>query len=109
MINFLFWQYNSESGEEITIIKKYKHRVLVGEAFFMLLYFKINYGIFTAGADLIITNTYQASVEGFMEHLGLTREQSYDLIVRAVELAKRARSLYLDEYQNYLENGKVIL
>lgn len=63
------------------------------------------YGYFAAGADLIITNTYQASVEGFVEHLGVTSEQAYELIVRAVELAKRARSLYLEEYQDYVQNG----
>lgn len=61
--------------------------------------------VFAAGADLIITNTYQASVEGFMEHLGLREEQAYELIVRAVELAKRARTLYLEEYQDFLPNG----
>ncbi|CAH1644936.1 unnamed protein product [Spodoptera littoralis] len=60
-----------------------------------------------AGADLIITNTYQASVEGFVEHLGITAEESFELIVRAVELAKRARSAYLEEYQDYLQNGKM--
>ncbi|KAH9634967.1 hypothetical protein HF086_016528 [Spodoptera exigua] len=60
-----------------------------------------------AGADLIITNTYQASVEGFVEHLGITAEESFELIMRAVELAKRARSAYLEEYQDYLQNGKM--
>lgn len=62
-----------------------------------------------AGADLIITNTYQASVEGFMEHLGLTQQQSYELIIRGAELAKRARTLYLEEYQDYIQNGQVPL
>lgn len=66
------------------------------------------YGYFAAGADLIITNTYQASVEGFVEHLGVTAEQGFELIVRAVDLAKRARSLYVEEYQDYLQNGKYI-
>ncbi|KAI5641487.1 homocysteine s-methyltransferase domain-containing protein [Phthorimaea operculella] len=62
-----------------------------------------------AGADLIITNTYQASLEGFMEHLNMTREQSYELIVRAVELAKRARQLYLDEFQDCISSDHVPL
>lgn len=65
----------------------------------------MKFDVFAAGADLIITNTYQASVEGFMEHLSLSAEQAYELIVRAVELAKRARTLYLEEYQDYLQNG----
>ncbi|CAB3231068.1 unnamed protein product [Arctia plantaginis] len=56
-----------------------------------------------AGADLIITNTYQASVDGFVEHLGVTAEEAYELIVQGVELAKRARTLYLEEYQDYVQ------
>lgn len=64
------------------------------------------FGVFTAGADLIITNTYQATVEGFMEHLGVTAEEGYELIVRAVELAKKARTLYMEEYQDYIQDGE---
>lgn len=66
------------------------------------------YDYFAAGADLIITNTYQASVEGFMEHLAVTKEQAYELIVRAAELAKRARTQYLEEYQDYVQKGKYL-
>lgn len=55
---------------------------------------------------MIITNTYQATVEGFVEHLGVTAEQGYELIVRAVELAKKARTLYMEEYQDYIQDGK---
>ncbi|XP_063617713.1 homocysteine S-methyltransferase-like [Cydia splendana] len=62
-----------------------------------------------AGADLIITNTYQASIGGFVEHLGVNEEQAYALIERAVELAKRARTLYLEEFQNFLQNDHVPL
>ncbi|GBP23952.1 Homocysteine S-methyltransferase [Eumeta japonica] len=57
----------------------------------------------SAGADLIITNTYQASVGGFVEHLGMTPRESYELIVRGAELAKRARDLYIEEYQDYIK------
>ncbi|CAG5022003.1 unnamed protein product [Parnassius apollo] len=62
-----------------------------------------------AGAHLIITNTYQASVDGFVEHLGVTPEQGYELILRAVELAKRARSLYLEEYEDCIQGDHVPL
>lgn len=62
-----------------------------------------------AGAHLIITNTYQASVKGFEKHLDLTAEQSYDLILQAVELAKRARALYIEEYQTYLQDDHIPL
>lgn len=60
-----------------------------------------------AGADLIITNTYQASVGGFVEHLGVSEEEGYDLITRAVELAKRARDIYLDEYEHCIQPNRV--
>ncbi|XP_026464857.1 uncharacterized protein LOC113367465 [Ctenocephalides felis] len=50
-----------------------------------------------AGADAIITNTYQASIEGYMEHLGLTRQQSKDLMFNTAKLALRARYLYEKE------------
>lgn len=52
-----------------------------------------------AGADVISTNTYQASIEGFQKHLGLSPEDSYKLICEAVHLAKRARDTYLKECQ----------
>lgn len=67
------------------------------------------YGYFAAGADLVITNTYQASVEGFVEHLGVTEEQAVELIARAVQLAKRARTQYLEEYQDYVLDGKYLV
>lgn len=50
-----------------------------------------------AGADIISTNTYQASVEGFKKHLGVTTEEGIGLISDAVNLAKSARDIYLDE------------
>lgn len=50
-----------------------------------------------SGADIILTNTYQSSVEGFMRHLGTTREQSVALIEKSVILARQAKSQYLAE------------
>ncbi|XP_063229762.1 homocysteine S-methyltransferase YbgG-like [Bacillus rossius redtenbacheri] len=51
-----------------------------------------------AGAEAIITNTYQASIDGFMTHLGLSEDESYALIKKAVELAQEAVKLYMDEF-----------
>ncbi|XP_060517110.1 uncharacterized protein LOC132696353 isoform X2 [Cylas formicarius] len=51
-----------------------------------------------AGADLIITNTYQAGINLFMKHLNLTADESYNLIKKAVELAQTAVVRYLDEF-----------
>ncbi|KAL5276229.1 hypothetical protein ACFFRR_001823 [Megaselia abdita] len=52
------------------------------------------------GADLILTNTYQASVEGYMEYLELDEDQSIELIKSTVELAKTARDEYMDSYKS---------
>lgn len=50
-----------------------------------------------AGADAILTNTYQASVEGYMEYLQLDIKQSVELIKATVKLAHVARAMFLDE------------
>lgn len=50
-----------------------------------------------AGSDMIMTNTYQASVPGFVKHLGLSSQDSYELIKSAVVLAKNARDTYVKE------------
>ncbi|XP_047536467.1 translin-associated factor X-interacting protein 1-like [Vanessa atalanta] len=52
-----------------------------------------------AGADVISTNTYQASISGFVKHLGVTEQEGYELIRLAVDLAKRARDIYSQECQ----------
>lgn len=48
-----------------------------------------------SGAEIILTNTYQASVEGYTAHLNLDREQSIDLIKSTVQLAHVARDKFL--------------
>ncbi|KAJ8729443.1 hypothetical protein PYW08_001024 [Mythimna loreyi] len=70
---------------------------------------KTHLDFLSAGADLVITNTYQASVEGFMEHLNVTAEEAVELIARAVQLAKRARDHYLEEYQDYVQEDRIPL
>lgn len=51
---------------------------------------------FENGADVATTNTYQANISKFME-LGLTETDSENLITKAVQLAKKARSEYYDK------------
>lgn len=48
------------------------------------------------GAEIILTNTYQASVEGYTKYLNLDREQSIDLIKSTVQLAHVARDKFLE-------------
>lgn len=62
-----------------------------------------------AGSHGILTNTYQASIDGFMEYLNLTNDESIELIKTAVKLAHTAREKYLleqgEEYPYILESG----
>lgn len=49
----------------------------------------------TSGAEIILTNTYQASVEGYQEYLHLDREESVELIKSTVKLAHISRDKFL--------------
>lgn len=48
-----------------------------------------------AGADIIITNSYQASVEGFKTYLNLDKEEGIELIKESVYYVKKAIELEL--------------
>lgn len=50
-----------------------------------------------AGAEVIETNTYQASVPGLMKHLNISMNESLALLAKAVELAKQAITTYTKE------------
>jgi len=54
---------------------------------------------FNAGADIAITASYQATVDGFAKR-GLTREQSLDLIKKSVQLAQEARDEFWAKEEN---------
>ena len=47
-----------------------------------------------AGADIILTNTYQASINGFSKYMCMTEEESLNLFCKAVNYAKEAVNLY---------------
>jgi len=46
-----------------------------------------------AGADIVMTNTYQASVDGFQKYFELSACESYRLIKDAVHFVRRAVAL----------------
>lgn len=46
---------------------------------------------------MILTNTYQCSVEGYVDYLDLDVEQSIELIKKTVRLAHIAKDKYLAE------------
>ncbi|EON69152.1 hypothetical protein W97_08338 [Coniosporium apollinis CBS 100218] len=52
---------------------------------------------FSSGADVAITTSYQASTRGLQEHLGLSQDESIELIKKSVRLAQEARDIYLAE------------
>ncbi|CAK9796528.1 Homocysteine S-methyltransferase 1 [Anthophora plagiata] len=64
-----------------------------------------------AGADIIETNTYQASIPGLMKHLSITEEESVNLLHEAVTLAKKAVDNYTKETagNNEVENKNPVI
>lgn len=50
--------------------------------------------VFSVGSDVISTCTYQASVVGFMEHLKISQQESYNLIKESVTLVRKAWEQY---------------
>lgn len=61
------------------------------------------------GSDIIETTTYQASIDGFKEHLGLDEKESLDLIRKAVELARKAIETYKDEEKKKTMKKKILI
>ena len=59
------------------------------------------------GAEIILTNTYQASVEGYTQHLKLDREQSIELIKSTVQLAHIARDQFLQSKGSHQEKSLI--
>lgn len=59
--------------------------------------FKTHLDFLRAGSDIIQTNTYQASVLGFVKYLNKSEDESLGLIKKAVELAKKAVATYKEE------------
>ena len=52
---------------------------------------QVHLDYYLAGADISITATYQASIQGLRDFLGMDEHQSCDIIKRSVELAQQAR------------------
>ncbi|CAG9769058.1 unnamed protein product [Ceutorhynchus assimilis] len=53
-----------------------------------------------AGADVIITNTYQADIDLFVQHLHVTKEEAYNLIKEAGKMAHTAVERFMEEFPN---------
>ncbi|XP_050238555.1 homocysteine S-methyltransferase 2 [Mercurialis annua] len=61
-----------------------------------------------AGADIIITASYQATIQGF-EAKGFSRGESEALLTKSVEIACEARDIYYDRCQAISGDGSKIL
>jgi len=66
---------------------------------------QLHYDYFKAGADCVITASYQATIEGFMKR-GLTEEQAIDLIKKSVRLAIEARDEFWASEANRVDRSK---
>ncbi|XP_043472087.1 homocysteine S-methyltransferase YbgG-like [Leptopilina heterotoma] len=62
-----------------------------------------------AGSDIIQTNTYQATITGFVKYLNISRNESLKLIHDAVDLAKRAVSIFNEENEYHQTNRKPLI
>ncbi len=60
---------------------------------------QLHFDYFKAGADCVITASYQATIEGFMKR-GLDRDHAIDLIKKSVNLAIEARDEFWAEETN---------
>jgi len=60
---------------------------------------QLHYDYFKAGADCVITASYQATVEGFMKR-GLNKEEAINLIKKSVKLALEARDEFWADEAN---------
>lgn len=59
---------------------------------------------YTAGAQIAITTTYQASVPGLIKHLNISESEAKALIVKSVQVAREERDAHLSKQE--IGNGK---
>ncbi|KAG2630639.1 homocysteine S-methyltransferase 3-like isoform X1 [Panicum virgatum] len=60
---------------------------------------KVHMDYLEAGANIISTTSYQATIQGF-ESKGFSKEQSENLLTKSVEIAREAREMFLKEHLN---------
>lgn len=59
----------------------------------------VHYRFLLSGSDVITTATYQASVSGFVQHVGVTSERARALLMSGVHLAKDTVQKFVSENQ----------
>uniref|UniRef100_A0AAV2KW50 Hcy-binding domain-containing protein n=2 Tax=Knipowitschia caucasica TaxID=637954 RepID=A0AAV2KW50_KNICA len=66
-----------------------------------------HYRFLLSGSNVISTATYQASVEGFVQHLGVTCDRARELLMSGVHLAKDALQKFQSENKDEPRHGSV--
>ncbi|KAJ3674743.1 hypothetical protein LUZ60_005359 [Juncus effusus] len=69
---------------------------------------KVHLDYLEAGANIIITASYQATIQGF-ESKGFTTEQSEDLLRKSVQIACEARKIFNENQINKLKSHPVLV
>ena len=69
---------------------------------------QVHLDYFNAGADIAITASYQATVEGFAKR-GLTREQALDLMKKSVQIAQSARDEFWSNKANHVNRVRPLV
>ncbi|KAF2787296.1 Homocysteine S-methyltransferase [Melanomma pulvis-pyrius CBS 109.77] len=67
---------------------------------------KTHLDYYHAGADIAITASYQASVQGLQKHLNLPEHEAKNVVKKSVELAIQARSDYLGSLTDEVEKER---
>uniref|UniRef100_A0A0E0M7T1 Uncharacterized protein n=1 Tax=Oryza punctata TaxID=4537 RepID=A0A0E0M7T1_ORYPU len=66
---------------------------------------KVHLDYLKAGASVLITGSYQATIQGFLSK-GFSQEESESFLRRSVELAREARVIYLEKCSNGSDEAK---
>ena len=69
---------------------------------------QVHLDYFNAGADIAITASYQATVEGFAKRR-LTREQALDLMKKSVQIAQSARDEFWSNKANHVNRVRPLV
>lgn len=65
---------------------------------------QVHLDYFNAGADVAITASYQATVEGFAQR-GLNKDKAIELIKKSVQIAKNARDEFWSDEKNRIDRN----
>jgi S-methylmethionine-dependent homocysteine/selenocysteine methylase len=71
----------------IYIKERVKHYIINVSIFVTFCYFP---SFLRAGAELVVTTSYQAWIQGLVQHQGITEDEAFNLIKKSVQIGKQA-------------------